>query len=335
MTPRPRARIYRGTPANLARLAAALVRGEIVAVPTETVYGLAANALDARACRRIFRAKGRPATDPLIVHIHSLAQLASVATPNAAALLLAEKFWPGPLTMVLPKTASVPAAVSAGLPSVAVRIPRHALFRRLLKLSGVPLAAPSANRFGAVSPTSAEHVRDSLGGKIRFILDGGPSSIGIESTIIDLRQPRKPRLLRPGAITKRELEETLGVRVRSFPVRRQAHAGAQVAPGLLKRHYSPATPVILHRKLSPAAARRSAPDEAWLFVARPHALAGRNIFWLDAQGELRGAARRLFHRLREIDAGSFTRIHVECAPGPDGSLATAINDRLRRAAAKP
>jgi L-threonylcarbamoyladenylate synthase len=326
----PSARIYRGTPRNLARLARLLQSGELVAVPTETVYGLAANALDARACRRIFTAKGRPASDPLIVHIHSLAQLADLAEPNTAALRLARRFWPGALTLVLPKKSAVPGIVSAGLPSVAVRMPSHPLFRRLLKLAGVPLAAPSANPFGYVSPTSAAHVRAGLGKKIRHILDGGPCAIGLESTIVDLRDPRAPRLLRPGAVTRAQLERTLGVRMLAAPVK--AKTGAQLAPGLLARHYSPRTPVTLHQKISFAAARRSPASEAWVFLAKPSALTGKNIFWLDAQGRLPGAARRLFGVLRQLDGRKFTRLHVELTPG--GGLATAINDRLSRAAAR-
>jgi len=333
MTHHPRARIYRGTPRNLVHLAGALRRGELVAVPTETVYGLAANALDARACRKIYTAKGRPATDPLIVHLHSLDQLPSVAVPNSAALRLAKKFWPGPLTMILPKNASIPDAVTAGMPSVAVRMPRHPLLRRLLKLSGLPLAAPSANQFGCVSPTSAEHVRDGLGRQIRHILDGGPSTIGIESTIVDLRQPRRPRLLRPGIITKAELEDVLGVRVYSLPSGKSSRSSAQLAPGMLKRHYSPKTPVKLHRKISHAEVRRHPLSEAWVFLARPRHLTGRNIFWLAPNGDLRRAARHLFHRLREVDAQAFVQIHVERARGQPTGLATAINDRLRRAAA--
>jgi len=335
MTQRPTARIYRGTPGNLARLARALRRGELVAVPTETVYGLAANALDARACRRIFAAKGRPATDPLIVHLHSLQQLSEVAVPNAAALRLARRFWPGPLTLVLPKRASVPDAVTAGLPSVAVRMPSHPLLRRLLKLCGRPLAAPSANRFGSVSPTTAEHVRDGLGRRIRHILEGGASAIGIESTIVDLRDPRRPRLLRPGAIAQAELERALGVRVPALRPGSPVRGRSQIAPGLLQRHYSPKTPVTLHRKISAAAVKRCPLNEAWLFVARPRRLAGTNIFWLDPRGNLRGAARNLFRRLREIDAKKFDRIHVERAAGEPKGLAVAINDRLRRAAAVP
>lgn len=325
----PSARIYRGTPRNLARLARALQAGELVAVPTETVYGLAANALDAQACRRIFRAKGRPANDPLIVHIHALGQLSLVAEPNDAALALASAFWPGPLTLVLPKRPIVPDVVSSGLPSVAVRMPAHPLLRRLLKLSGVPLAAPSANPFGYVSPTSAAHVRASLGDKIAHILEGGTSAIGVESTIIDLRDPRTPRLLRPGAVTRVEIERALGVRVLD-PLR--AERDAPIAPGLLARHYSPRTPAVLHRALSAKAVGRAAPDEAWIFIMRPTGVRGRNVFWLDERGDLRGAARRLFATLRQVDAGGFSRIHLERARG-DG-LAEAINDRLARAAAR-
>jgi L-threonylcarbamoyladenylate synthase len=331
MPAKPSARLYRGSPANLARLARRLRAGELVAVPTETVYGLAANALDARACRKIFTAKGRPTNDPLIVHIHSLAQLGEVAETNAAALRLAKKFWPGPLTLVLPKKSVVPDVVSAGLPSVAVRMPSHPLFRRLLKLCGVPLAAPSANLFGCVSPTTAEHVRASLGKKIRHILDGGPCAIGLESTIVDLRDPRRPRLLRPGAVMLTELARTLGVRVRPAPAHARAQA-APLAPGLLARHYSPRTAVRLHTRLSPVVAAKSPASEAWIFLARPRGLAGKNIFWLDARGNLRGAARRLFATLRRVDALGFARIHVELARGE--GLADAINDRLRRAAAK-
>ncbi len=345
--PAVRARLYRGTPRNLARLAAALQRGELVAVPTETVYGLAANALDARACRRIFRAKGRPASDPLIVHIHAPGDLARIAESNPAALKLARKFWPGPLTLVLPKKSVIPAIVSARRPSVAVRLPSHPLFRRLLKISGVPLAAPSANAFGYVSPTTAAHVQAGLGRRIRHILDGGPCAIGLESTIVDLRDPRKPRLLRPGAITRAQLERVLGCRVPVAAAARQSSRGAQLAPGLLKRHYSPRTPVVLHSriKIQEVLADRQQ-REGWLFIARPATRVGRadrpslpsipskgrNIFWLDDRGDLRGAARKLFSQLRALDIRGFRKIHVELAAGT--GLADAINDRLRRAAAR-
>ena len=326
------ARVYRGTEPNLGLLARALKRGELVAIPTETVYGLAANALDPRACRSIFRAKGRPTADPLIVHVHDWSQLEALALPNDAARRLAEVFWPGPLTMVLPKRDVVPDIVTSGLPSVAIRMPAHRLFRRLLKRCGLPLAAPSANPFGYVSPTSAAHVAAGLGGRIDHILDGGACRIGLESTIVDLRDPRHPRILRPGAVTREQIAAVLG---RPVAAKRSRTGGAvpQVAPGLLKRHYSPRTPVVLHDRISERAWRRSTADEAWLLAGKP--AGGRtpdNVFWLDARGQLPAAARRLFACLRELDACGFRRIHAELVRGT--GIADAINDRLRRAAAR-
>lgn len=328
-------RLYSGTAADLALLARKLRAGELVAVPSETVYGLAANALNPRACKKIFAAKGRPSTDPLIVHIHTLAQLGELAEINPSALKLARAFWPGPLTLVLPKKTVVPAIVSAGLPSVAVRMPAHPLFQKLLKLSGLPLAAPSANPFGRISPTSAAHVVAGLGHKISSILDGGPSKVGLESTIIDLRDPAHPTLLRPGAITRAQLEKVLGVKV-TTPARRTSAASenkAQLAPGLLKRHYSPRTPVELHKKIFVTQARASTPDEAWLFYRTPKTLRGKNIFSLSsAKNDPARAARTLFVQLHALDAAGFKKIHVELVPG--SGLADAINDRLTRAAAK-
>jgi L-threonylcarbamoyladenylate synthase len=330
----PSARIYRGTPRNLARLAGHIRAGGIVAVPTETVYGLAGDATSEAACRRIFAAKGRPSSDPLIVHIASLRQLDLVARSNPAALRLAGRFWPGPLTIVLPKTGAVPDAATANLPSVAVRMPAHPLFRRLIRLAGVPLAAPSANMFGYVSPTTAGHVRADLGSRVSHILDGGPSRIGLESTIVDLRDPRRPALLRPGAISRRQISLALGKPVAKA---RRSAAGAQLAPGQLPRHYSPRTPLVLHARLTPRMAARGAAGDAWLFVSRP--LGGRpaprpreNVFWLDARGDLRRAARRLFATLRRLDQGGFRRIHVERPSGP--GIAEALADRLVRAAAR-
>lgn len=328
MSKRSAARVYRPTFRNIQLLAGKLRDGELVAVPTETVYGLAANALNPAACRRIFRAKGRPANDPLIVHIHSLSELTKLCVPNAAALTLARHFWPGPLTMVLPKTDLVPAVVTSGGTSVAIRMPQHLVFRQLLKATGLPLAAPSANPFGYISPTSAEHVRQNLGSKIRFILDGGHSRIGLESTIVDLRDPASPCLLRPGAISAQEIARVLGTEVR---VRRKAavsHDKGMIAPGMLSRHYSPRTPVILHDAIKEIGAA----DEAFIFMRKPPGRSGKNVFWLDEQGKLSGVARRLFATLREADARRFKRIHIEIATGDP--LADAINDRLRRAATR-
>jgi len=329
---KPRARIYRGTSRNLAALARRLRAGEIVAVPTETVYGLAANALDPRACRKIFRAKGRPTTDPLIVHVGRLEQLHELCEVNDAARRLAKKFWPGPLTLVLPKKSAVPDIVTAGRDSVAVRMPRHPLLRRLLEHTGLPLAAPSANPFGYISPTTAEHVRENLGHRIAHILDGGTASIGLESTIVDLRDAKNPRLLRPGAITREQLAAALRHEVKP-PPRSRAHApaSAALAPGMLARHYSPRTPLRLHARLRAAGGPS---DEAFVFLRRPTSAIARkkNVFWLDERGELRGVARRLFATLRRVDAMRFRKIHAELASG--GGLADAINDRLRRAAAQ-
>lgn len=331
----PVARIVRGTARNLAMLARRLRAGELVAVPTETVYGLAADALNARACRRIFAAKGRPVADPLIVHIHSMRELGLVAETNTAAMRLAAAFWPGPLTLVLPKKPVIPDVVTAGRLSVAVRMPAHPLLRRLLKLADRPLAAPSANPFGYLSPTTADHVRQGLGHKIRHILDGGPARIGVESTIVDLRNPEKPRLLRPGAISRAAIARVLG---RAVPVRGiRAHSVergevGQLAPGQLVRHYSPHTPIVLHRRLSLAAAAKAPPDEAWLFLRKPLKSNKPSVFWLDRTGDSRGAARRLFGLLQRLDTGPWRLIHAELARG--GELAEAINDRLRRAAAR-
>jgi L-threonylcarbamoyladenylate synthase len=324
------ARIYRGSSRNLARLARALQAGELVAVPTETVYGLAANAWDAKACAKIFAAKGRPTEDPLIVHLHSTSQLDQIAIPNSAALKLAKAFWPGPLTLVLPKRDTVPKIVSAGLPSVAVRVPRHPLLRRLLKITGLPLAAPSANPFGYISPTSPAHVQSGLGRKIKYILDGGTSAIGVESTIVDLRNPADPRILRPGAVTRADLERVLRIPVRLAKAPSQGRA--QIAPGLLKRHYSPRTPSVLHERFRKNDVVRSSVREAWIYISKPADVKGPHVFWLDAHGELKAVARRLFAVLRNVDAAGFARIHLERATG--GGLADAINDRLARAAAR-
>jgi len=357
------ARIYAPTPRNLTRLASILARGGLVAVPTETVYGLAADALNPAACRAIFRAKGRPSTDPLIVHVRSLTQAAAVAVLNPAVKKLASAFWPGPLTLVLPKRACVPAIVTAGLDSVAVRLPRHPLLRTLLRLSGRPLAAPSANPFGYISPTTAAHVRTGLGKRITHILDGGACAIGVESTILDLRDPDRPALLRPGSISRAQLEKVLGRRIPS-PGKRHllgdtspsahrtlsprqcnligctlpaaaAPGGAELAPGMLARHYAPRTPLALVKKLPVPARAVREPHIAFLYFRRPASVpAGiKNIFWLTPSGHPAAAARSLYACLRSLDRGQWQGIRAELVPGKTG-LAPALNDRLARAAAK-
>ncbi len=331
MTKSRTAKIYRGIPRNISFLAKRLQAGDLVAVPTETVYGLAGNALDAKACARIFKAKRRPRHDPLIVHLHSARQLNEVAESNSAVVRLAKRFWPGPLTVVLRKRACIPSIVCAGSASVAVRVPAHPLFRRLLKAAKLPLAAPSANPFGYVSPTTAGHVWAGLGKNIRYILDGGPCEIGLESTIVDLRDPTRPRLLRPGSISRETIEEALGRPVKRSSTTRQTEHRPQIAPGLLARHYSPRTPVTLHRRISRRIIER---EDSHVFILRqkPKGPVASNVFWLDLKGDLPGSARRLFSILRTADAGQFAAIHVELVA--EKGLGVAINDRLRRAATR-
>lgn len=329
------ARIYQPTARNLAHLARVLRRGGLVAIPTETVYGLAANALDARACRRIFRVKGRPARDPLIVHVGHINQVDALAGFNETAWHLARTFWPGPLTLILPKKPVVPAVVTAGLDTVALRIPAHQEALWLLHQARVPLAAPSANPFGYISPTEARHVQENLGRKIAHILDGGPCEHGIESTVVDARNPKRCVILRAGAVTAAQLRAALrGRKVKVVSARKRARGRAGLrAPGLLSRHYSPRTSLCLVRRLD---AQADLPAETGrIFFRKPAGAKLRENEWsLSARGSLAEAARQLYAVLREADARGLRRIEAELAPATEGSLAEAINDRLRRAAAR-
>ena len=322
------ARVYSPTPANLRRLAAALRRGELVALPTETVYGLAAHALDVQACRAIFRAKGRPAHDPLIVHVLDLAHAEELAEFNETARKLARRFWPGPLTLVLPKKPCVPGIVTAGRNTVAIRSPAHSLARRVLRLAGIPLAAPSANAFGYISPTSAAHVFDGLGKKIPHILDGGSCRMGVESTILDLTNPARPKILRPGVITAEMLEKFLGRPVARNRSRSKPAAGL-LAPGMLPQHYSPHTPLLVKNRWT-----KLPPDVAGIFLRKPARWAAKNVYWLSERAALTDIARNLYRVLRQADRGQHRQIWVEALPDDSGGLAAAINDRLQRAAAK-
>lgn len=321
-----KAKIHAPTPANLRRLAGVLQEGGLVAIPTETVYGLAAHALDAKACRAIFRAKGRPANDPLIVHVLDLAHAEELAEFNAAARRVAQRFWPGPLTIVLPKKSCVPGIVTSGGPTVALRAPAHPLARKLLQLTGVPLAAPSANPFSYISPTTAAHVQQGLGDKIGHILDGGRCSVGVESTVLDLTHPARPRILRPGTITARQLARVLKRKVATK--RRSATSSARLlAPGLLERHYSPRTPLRLTTR--PAGA---SPQTALIFLRRPAGKRSAHVFSLSQRGALGEIARNLYRVLRETDAGGYRAIQLEKLPATAGGLAAALKDRMKRAA---
>ena len=316
------------SPADLARAAELLRSGEIVALPTETVYGLAADALNEAAVHKVFEAKGRPFLDPLIVHVPDLDALAGVAVPDARLSRLAA-FWPGPLTVILPRRECIPDLVTAGKSTVAVRIPAHPLFREVLRLSGRPLAAPSANPFGYVSPTTADHVRDSLGGRCPWIVDGGPCAHGVESSIVDLTQPDRVRLLRPGPISLERLQAALG------PIDVVTHAtsqdAAQDAPGMLERHYSPNIPVLLFERGAPIPTLP--PGAALVLQARRDKLPPRTRdYYLSERGDAEEAAHALFALLRRIDREHHSIIVAELA-APAG-IGAALNDRLRRAAAR-
>jgi L-threonylcarbamoyladenylate synthase len=223
-------------PEELARAAEAIREGRLVAFPTETVYGLGANALDAAAVERIYAAKGRPSSSPLIVHVadEAMAKSITAAWPDVAHLL-ASRFWPGPLTLVVKKSAAIPDVVTAGLDSVGVRVPAHPMALELIRLAGVPIAAPSANRFTQISPTTAEHVRESLGDRVDMILDGGPTQVGIESTVVSLTG-EVPVVLRPGMISQAELETTTGKVWGVISLAEKAES-----PGMLPKHYAPRT----------------------------------------------------------------------------------------------
>lgn len=319
------------TAANLRFFAEAIRQGALVAIPTETVYGLAAHALDPAACRAIFQLKGRPLIDPLIVHVDSIAQAESLAHWNPCAAALAAAFWPGPLTLVLPKQPCVPDIVTAGLPSVAVRMPAHPVARQLLQACALPLAAPSANPFGYISPTRPEHVAESFGRASPWILDGGPCAIGIESTIVDLRCAQ-PVILRPGAVSAEQLSSVLQKPVASRPQShpQPAQSCAQSAPGLMARHYSPRTPLTLFDEAPPS---HLPSDVAVLWLQRPTAPSQLpNAFWLSEDGALPTIAANLFATLRKLDAGHFEAIF--CQLPTDHAIGAALRDRLQRAAAK-
>lgn len=312
---------------HAARLLAA---GELVAIPTETVYGLGANAFDPDACLRIFEAKRRPAFDPLIVHVRSAEALDEVAhdVPPAARDLV-EVFWPGPLTLVLPKQDRVPDIVTSGLDTVAVRQPAQPLAAELLSALPFPLAAPSANLFGAVSPTTAQHVVDQLGGAIPLVLDGGPCRVGVESTIVGWEDGRCV-LYRPGGVPLEELEPHVGrlERATTGPAR-ESESAAPIAPGMLASHYAPATPLQFGPldELLPAQTGRRV---GILAFDREHDAHACRV--LSPSGDLAEAARSLFATLRDLDASGAELLLAE--PVPDRGLGRAINDRLRRAAAK-
>jgi len=315
-------------PPGIARAAALLRAGALVAFGTETVYGLGADATDARAVAAVFAAKGRPHFNPLICHFPDAEAAFAQVTANASARRLADALWPGPLSLVLARRADCPVALlaGAGLDTLAVRVPAHATALALLRAVGRPVAAPSANRSGQISPTTARHVLDGLAGRIAAVLDSGPCPVGVESTVLDLCGAR-PFLLRPGGVTVEAIEALVGPVGRGIP-----HAVAEAArtlrsPGLLVSHYAPDAPV----RLDADAVRA---DEALLAFGAPLQGAGA-VFQLSASRALTEAAANFFTGLRALDAEVARQALAGIAvmPVPEHGLGLAINDRLRRAAA--
>jgi L-threonylcarbamoyladenylate synthase len=310
----------------IAEAARILISGGLVAFPTETVYGLGADAGNGEAVARLYAAKGRPTFNPLIAHVESAAGARKLARVDAAGERLAAAFWPGPLTLVLPKTATCPVAglATAGFDSIAVRVPEHPVAQSILRGFDGALVAPSANRSGHVSPTTAEHVLADLGGRIDLIVDGGETPVGIESTIVACLDT--PALLRPGAVPRAAIERVLQCKLRELPDAGAA-GNAPRAPGMLKSHYAPRTPLRLD-------AGRVEPGEA-LLAFGPVLAAGAEraakVLNLSARGDLVQAAANLFLYLRALDLAGASAIAAMSIP--DDGLGEAINDRLRRAAA--
>ena len=299
-----------------------LRKGELVAIPTETVYGLAANAFDPEAVLKIFQVKQRPAFDPLIVHIgkkEDLDRIASSFPPSAEALI--GKFWPGPLTLVLPKHPEIPDIVTSGLDTVGVRMPAHPIALELLQHLDFPLAAPSANPFGYISPTTARHVSDQLGERIPYILDGGAATIGVESTILGL-EDGKWMCYRVGGIPLEAIEEVIG------KVERRSDPASPVAPGMLTSHYAPRKPLLIGDVRKLIAEHPGKPIGVIAFRDR---FPSTCCHTLSPAGDLSQAARKLFSALRELDNSDVELIVAEIFPAK--GLGNAINDRLLRASA--
>ncbi len=315
-------RIVAATPDVLEKAAACLRDGRLVAFPTETVYGLGGDATNDKAVAAIYAAKGRPQFNPLIIHVTETSDAENLVVWNEAAQLLARTFWPGPLTLVLPRKPDCPVSLlaSAGFDTLAIRIPAHSVARDLIKAAGVPIAAPSANAFGKLSPTTPQHVADSLGGNVDMILDGGQTKVGVESTVLDLTSS-PPAILRPGGITCEQLEEVIGpIELATGP-----SSGKLKSPGLLSSHYAPQHPLRLN-------AAEAKADEGLLCFGNDKDVKGGAVrLNLSPSGDLCEAAANLFSMLRQLDQESVRRIAV--MPIPDTGLGMAINDRLTRAAA--
>jgi L-threonylcarbamoyladenylate synthase len=320
-------RVSRADAAAVGDAVHCLKAGGLVAFPTETVYGLGADATNSRAIARIYDAKGRPRFNPLIAHVTNAAAAIAMARFNADAATLADAFWPGPLTLVLPKSTDCPVAelATAGLDSIAVRVPRHDVAQKILAAFGKPIVAPSANRSGHVSPTTAGHVLADLRGRIELIVDGGATPVGVESTIVACLD--EPTLLRPGGVPREAIEKALNRPLATAPVESSTEDEAPLAPGMSASHYAPHTPLRLE-------AQRVEPGEALLAFGPAHvegAADAKITLNLSPSGDLIEAAANLFSYLRALDGANAQAIAV--MPIPHEGLGEAINDRLARAAA--
>lgn len=316
---------------NIARAAKLLAAGEIVAVPTETVYGLAANAYDETAVRKIFSAKGRPQDNPLIVHIADFQDIYElVGQVPEAAKKLADAFWPGPLTVILPKSDKIPDAVSAGLATVAVRYPAHPVAQAVIQACGVPLAAPSANRSGSPSPTNAKYVLDDMDGRIPLILDGGGSQVGVESTVVTLAT-EVPRVLRPGGVTVEQLREVLGEVEVDDAVLHQLKAGKTAAsPGMKYKHYAPKADITIVRGSFSQFQEFVKGKDAFVLVFAGEENAFDRAVTYGRADDDRAQANRLFDALRELDERGAKTVYARC-PALSG-VGLAVYNRLIRAA---
>lgn len=316
---------------SISAAASALREGQLVAFPTETVYGLGAIATSAEAVAGIFEAKQRPTFDPLIVHIAVRGQLSDVVTHiPPLAMALADAFWPGPLTLVLPKQSTIPDLVTAGLPGVGVRIPAHPIALELLKSVGLPVAAPSANPFGGISPTTAQHVMDGLQSRLPYILDGGPCQVGVESTVVSFMGDH-PILLRPGGCAVEALEAIIGPIERAAPNAALDDA-AQPAPGMLSRHYAPSTPLTVVARDSLANATHGQKCGLLSYGKQPFSGSFVRIERLETSEDLQTCASRFFAALRSLDSCGLDVIIAHSFP--DHGLGIALNDRLQRAACR-
>lgn len=323
-------------PSGIAQAGALLAAGQVVGIPTETVYGLGANALDGTAVRQIFAAKGRPSDNPLIVHIADFAQIdALVAEVPEHARQLAQAYWPGPMTIILPKADCIPVEVSAGLDTVGIRLPAHPTARAIIRAAGVPIAAPSANTSGRPSTTTAAHVMEDMNGKIAAVVDGGACAVGVESTVISLAGDQ-PRLLRPGGISLEQLEAVLGHVEVDRAVRTSIGEDVRVsAPGMKYRHYAPHAPVTVvcgdpARGAAYIAAQLTDRTGVICFDEFAALFAGYPVQTIGRSDDLSAQAQHIFDALRAFDATDVTAIWAQCPD--DAGLGLAVANRLKKSA---